>query len=206
MSLTKLLAAPGVTEVCELKGSLGFMAYHGGELEKVTDIVAAEAAERCGASYYGVLQRHDPLVHLPSIEYHPHESEQLTAFFDHVDAVITIHGYGRKHLKRSLLLGGRNREMAAHVAGHLRRALMGYEVIDDLEAIPRKLAGQHADNPVNRPPNAGVQIELPPYVRWHLDAMHWSDYGDGGRAPQVDALIDALAAAATSWQATGSSL
>lgn len=176
------------------------MAYHGGELEKVTDIVASEAATRCGASYYGVLQQADPLVHLPSIEYHPDESEQLTKFFDHVDVVITIHGYGRKHLKRSLLLGGRNRELAAHVAGHLRLALMGYEVIDDLEAIPTKLAGQHPNNPVNRPEHAGVQIELPPYVRWHIDAMHWSDFGDGGRAPQVEALIEALADAATLWQ------
>lgn len=176
------------------------MAYHGGELEKVTDIVASEAADRCGASYYGVLQQADPLVHLPSIDYNPDESEQLAKFLDHVDVVITIHGYGRKHLKRSLLLGGRNRELAAHVAGHLRLALMGYEVIDDLEAIPKKLAGQHAQNPVNRPRNAGVQIELPPYVRWHLDAMHWSDFGDGGRAPQVQVLIEALADAATSWQ------
>ena len=55
----ELLATPGVREVCHLRGSLGFMAYHGGSLEALTDIVAEQAAERSGASYYGVLQPPD---------------------------------------------------------------------------------------------------------------------------------------------------
>ena len=31
------------------------MAYHGGGLEAMTDVIAREAAERSGASYYGVV-------------------------------------------------------------------------------------------------------------------------------------------------------
>jgi len=200
VNLSRLLESPGVIEECALRGSLGFMAFHGGELEKVTDIVAREAAERSGASYYGIVQRQDPLVHLPSTKVSPDESETLATFLDHVETVVTIHGYGRKHLRRSLLLGGRNRTMARHFAGHLRDGLDEYEIIDDLADIPVKLAGQHPDNPVNRPRDHGVQIELPPYVRWNIDAGHWSDFGDGGRAPQVNQLIDALTDAATSWQ------
>ena len=41
-----LLTAPGVEEVAELRGPLGFMAYHGGALEAMTDVIAAAAAER----------------------------------------------------------------------------------------------------------------------------------------------------------------
>ena len=39
-------AFDGVTEECELRGSFGFMAYHGGGLEETTDVVARAAAAR----------------------------------------------------------------------------------------------------------------------------------------------------------------
>lgn len=179
------------------------MAYHGGQLEKVTDIVAGSAAEASGASYYGVLQTDkDRVVHLPSKTVDPADSPELTRFVDHVDAVITIHGYGRKRLWHSLLLGGRNRELATHVAQHLRRRLPDYDIIDDVSALPVRLAGMHPQNPVNLPPNAGVQIELPATVRWNRKGRHWSDHGTAGRAPQVQALIDALAQASRAWQST----
>ena len=38
-----LLASPGVEEVCVLRGSVGFMAYHGGHLEEMTDVIARKA-------------------------------------------------------------------------------------------------------------------------------------------------------------------
>jgi len=64
----ELLAKPNVREVSELRSPLlGFMAYHGGQLEKVTDVIASTAAEAAGCSYYGVLQSdEDNVVHLPS--------------------------------------------------------------------------------------------------------------------------------------------
>ena len=40
----QLLDTHGVREVCELRGKVGFMAYHGGSLEEVTDVIAARAA------------------------------------------------------------------------------------------------------------------------------------------------------------------
>ena len=66
-----------------------------------------------------------------------------------------------------MLLGGRNRPLATHLAGALRDALdpHGYEVVDDLDAIPTELRGVHQRNPVNLPRQAGVQLELPPRVR-----------------------------------------
>ena len=48
----ELLAHPGVEEIVELRSTFGFMAYHGGSLEEVTDVVATAAAEQAGASLY----------------------------------------------------------------------------------------------------------------------------------------------------------
>ncbi len=201
ITFAELLAAPDVTEMSVLRSSrLGFMAYHGGELEKVTDIVAAEAAARSGASYYGVVQAGEP-HHISSTKIDPAASVEMAAFVEHVDAVITIHGYGLKTMWKALLLGGQNRELASFVAGHLRTALPEYSMVDDVDEIPKRLRGQHAKNPVNLPRDRGVQIELPPTIRWHVDAHHWSDFGEGGRAPQTEALIQALAEAAEQWMA-----
>ena len=197
----ELLAQANVSEVCELRSArLGFMAYHGGQLEKVTDVIASNAARKSNCSYYGVLQTdEDSVVHLPSSTVAPAESPMLADFLGHVDAVVTIHGYGRKRLWHALLLGGRNRELAEHVGRHLRRRLPDYDIIDSPRDLPRELAGMHPSNPVNLPPEQGVQIELPATVRWNRKGRHWSDLGSHGRAPQVQALIDGLAEAATDW-------
>ena len=181
----ELLATPGVREVCTLRGRLGFMAYHGGSLEVMTDVIASQAAERSGASYYGVLQPAGHQHHIPSHRVSPLDSAHLRGFLHHVDTVITIHGFGRHGYWTSLLLGGQHRRLAHHVAEHLREGLPDYHVETDLDRIPRELRGLHRDNPVNLPRQRGLQIELPPRGR--------------GQAPHTEALIDALAAASTTW-------
>lgn len=169
------------------------MAYHGGGLEENTDVIASAAAAASGASYYGVVQPASLQRHVPSIRVTRDQSARLDEFLDHVDVVITIHGYGRRNLFTSLLLGGRNRELAAHVAGHLRPALPAYAIIDDLDRIPTELQGVHARNPVNVARQAGVQIELPPRVRG--SSPLWWDW-EHGLVPHTVSLIDALAIAA----------
>jgi phage replication-related protein YjqB (UPF0714/DUF867 family) len=198
--LRELLSSPDVTEVCELRGRIGLMAFHGGNLERTTDVVAREVASRTGSSLYAVLQAAPLRKHLPSTAFRPDHSEALAAFLDHVDVAIAIHGYGRTGLWWHLLLGGRNRAFARHLAQHLESGLpKGYEVVDDLDQIPRELRGQHARNPVNLPSLAGVQIELPPTVRWNHDEAGWSDHAGIGRAVQTDHLIDALSAGVDAW-------
>lgn len=199
-TFAELLASPEVEETCVLRSPrLGFMAYHGGELEKVTDIVASNAAERSGASYYGVTQQVDPLHHIASTRVDPEASPKLTSILEHVDAVITVHGYGRRTMKKSVLLGGRNRELAHHLASHLRPTLDGYEIIDELDKIPEQLRGQHLQNPVNLARKQGVQVELPPTIRWNYADTDWSDFGKAGRATDTETLIQALADAAVAW-------
>lgn len=216
----ELLAHPGVIEEVELRSRVGFLAFHGGSLERMTDVVAREAADRAGASYYGVIQPDDLRWHLPSKLVDPAHSPALAEFVAHVDVAIAIHGYGRPDGWTTILLGGQNRTLASHVASHLVPGLPEYHVVDDLDDVPVELRGLHPDNPVNRPRQAGVQVELPPRVRgigpfWDRDDAEQPSNieelpapGTGsasknrGLRPHTEALIDALASAARTWTET----
>jgi len=198
--LREFLDRQEVTETCALRGRFGIMAYHGGNLERTTDAVASEVAERTDASFYGVVQDAPHRHHIASTHFDPNHSPALARFLEHVEVVITIHGYGRRRLWRHLLLGGQNRPLARHVAEHLRRGLpRRYRVLDDLDSIPKELRGQHPSNPVNRPPSRGVQIELPPTIRWNFSEWGWSDHEGVSRTLDVGRLIDALSEAVASW-------
>ncbi len=175
------------------------MAFHGGHLEKVTDIIASSVAQQTGSSYYEVLHAEDVPTHMPSKLVDPAESPKLAEFLDHVDVAIAFHGYGRDHLRRVVLLGGSHRTLAAHLAASIEDALPKYEGRYDLDEIPPELRGVHVDNPVNRPRGGGVQIELPPSLRWHWDDKNWSDFGGARRAPQVDMFIGAMVEAIHAW-------
>ena len=173
------------------------MAYHGGALEAMTDVIARRAAERADASCYSVIQPPGMRDHLPSIKVAPSESDHLAAFVEHVDVVITVHGYGRRGLFGSLLLGGANRPFAEHVGDALRRNLPAYDIRTEIDTIPKQLRGLHPANPVNLPRDRGVQIELPPRVRG--SSPLWWDWEGPGLTPHTESLIDGLAEAATSW-------
>jgi len=163
--LQELLAHPGVEEELSLRSSFGVMAFHGGHLEEYTDHIAVETAARCGASLYVVRQPQSLRWHIPSTRFRPEQSPRLRAFCSHVRTVITLHGFRRHHMPRSILLGGHNRTLAAVVSEHLQRTLPEYVVEDALGAIPDGLRGLHEANPVNLPIDGGVQIELPPAIR-----------------------------------------
>lgn len=200
----ELLARPGVREVLDLRSRLGFMAFHGGNLERFTDQIASEAAARSGSSFYGVLQPKGMRQHIPSTNVDPDESERLATFIDHCDVVIAIHGYGLRGRWTDLLFGGGNRTLAGHVALHVRASLPSYRVVDDLDAIPRGLRGQHARNPCNLTRGGGLQIELPPRVRGLTPmALHWPGHDPRQRRfPHVTHLVDGLVAAADAWPAS----
>jgi phage replication-related protein YjqB (UPF0714/DUF867 family) len=195
--LDKLLRQPGVTETVELRSTFGFLAIHGGSLERKTDEIACAAAAQSDASYYGIVQPEGFRWHVPSTAFARELSAGLDRFLGHVSVAVAVHGYGRQQHWTTVLLGGRNRLLAAHVGRHLRRALPRYTIVDDLEAIPVELRGQHVDNPVNGPRFGGVQIELPPRVRGI--GPYWSDHPPGAPIPHTEALVSALAAAALEW-------
>lgn len=197
MQFSEILAMEGVREECVLRGNFGFMAFHGGQLEEVTDTIARTAAEEAGASYYGVLLPDNLEWHIPSHRVTADQSPALESFLGHVETVVTVHGYGRAGFFTTLLLGGANRRLAEHLGSHLRAHLPAYEIVDDIDEIPKDLRGLHQDNPVNVPVHAGVQLELPPRVRGS-SPMFW-DWEGPGPAPHTQRLITALVDCARTW-------
>ena len=163
--LEELLSCRGVVEDVELRSRFGFMAFHGGSLETQTDAIAAEAAQKSEASFYAIRQPPNLRWHIPSSLFRAEESTKLQAFFERVDVVVTVHGFRRKAFPRHVMLGGRNRTLAAHLAQTLRAKLPGAVVVDDLATIPPSIRGVHPENPVNVPRLGGVQLELSPLLR-----------------------------------------
>ncbi|KUH86112.1 MULTISPECIES: poly-gamma-glutamate hydrolase family protein [unclassified Mycobacterium] len=194
-SFSELLAQPGVTEDCTLRSRFGFLAIHGGGLEQMTDVIAERAADAAGASVYVVRHPDHYPHHLPSALYRAQESARLAEFLDHVDVAVSLHGYGRIGRSTQLLAGGRNRELAEHLARHV--GVPGYQVITDLNAIPRELRGLHPDNPVNRVRRGGAQLELTPRVRGISPRSQLPS--DDGLTPATSALIQGLVATSHSW-------
>ena len=195
-SLSDLLADPAVLEESTLRSRFGFMAIHGGGLEQMTDIIAERAADAAGASTYVLRHPENYPHHLPSALYRAEESDRLAEFLEHVEVVVSLHGYGRLGRSTQLLAGGGNRVLAEHVAGHFD--VPGYHVVTDLDAMPRELRGLHPDNPVNRVRGGGTQLELSPRLRGISPRSTPAD--DNGLSPATSALIQGLVAAAHSWQ------
>jgi phage replication-related protein YjqB (UPF0714/DUF867 family) len=197
-SLSELLAHPGVLEHSTLRSRFGFLAIHGGGLEQMTDVIAERAADGADASVY--LLRHPDRYphHLPSALYRAEQSERLAEFLDHVEVVVSLHGYGRIGRSTQILAGGRNRLLAEHLAH--RVDVPGYQIITDLDEIPRELRGMHPDNPVNRVRGGGTQLELTPRVRGISPRSGLP--GDDGLSPATSKLVQGLIASARSWQLT----
>ena len=190
----ELLRQPGVREMVRLRSRFGFMAFHGG-LEGGTETIAEAAAERAGASVYTVVQPAELVWHIPSALVSPEHSDALARFLDHVEVVVAVHGYGRRGRPADLLLGGGNRVLAALLGRHLRAELADFTVVDDFEEIPVELRGLHPDNPVNRPRQGGVQLELPPRARGSSP----SPAERGQPCLPVPGVVRGLVAAALEW-------
>ncbi|HEX2214894.1 MAG TPA: poly-gamma-glutamate hydrolase family protein [Mycobacterium sp.] len=195
-SLFELLDDPAVREDSVLRSRFGFLAIHGGGLELMTDVIAERAADASDASLYVVRHPDRYPHHLSSAKYDPAQSSSLAEFIDHVDVVVSLHGYGRLGRSTQILAGGRNRVLADHVAQHI--TVPGYRIVTDLESIPTELRGLHPDNPVNRTRHGGVQLELSARVRGTSPRSALP--GDDGLTPATSALIQGLARAARLWE------
>jgi phage replication-related protein YjqB (UPF0714/DUF867 family) len=189
-AFSELLAHPEVREQLVLGSPVGFLALHGG-LEPGTAEIAAEAAARAGASCYAVVQPDHLKRHVPSTEIAPSHSETLARFVAHVSVIVSLHGYWGHGPEPVVYVGGAARRRAGALASLLRDALPGYAIVDDLDAIPRRLRGTSARNPVNALPGGGVQLELPHPVR----AV--GPYGHGEHAERYHGERELLVAALT---------
>ncbi len=150
------------------------MALHGG-LERRTGTIARRLAAQTGASLYVVSQNERLRWHVPSIHYDPAHSDRLAGFIEHVEVAVSLHGFGRRHLKRTVLVGGASDPLAEEMAAFVR-ASTALDVVTG-SAIPPGLRGTHPANPVNLPSGGGVQLEL----------SHVSRH-----SPHVEPLIEAV--------------
>ena len=194
-TLSELLSDPLVTESSVLRSRFGFMAIHGGGLEQMTDVIAERAAAAVGASVYVVRHPADYPHHLSSARFSVAESDRLAEFVEHVDVAVSLHGYGRIGRSTQVLAGGSNRSLATHLARHVD--VPGYQVVTDLDAMPRELRGLHPDNPVNLVREGGAQLELSPRIRGLSPRS--PIVGDDGLSLVTSALVRGLSAAALAW-------
>ena len=198
MTFPELLTSDGVREHVHLGSRVGFLALHGG-LERGTFEIAQEASRRSGASLYAVVQPSDLRWHVPSLAYDPAYSNALASFLDHVEVVVSLHGYGGLRTSddrwTTVLVGGGDRDLAARLAARLRAVLPEYTFVDDLDVMPDNLRGVHPGNPVNRVNGGGVQLELPPRLRGY--GAYWDEHPpadevDGALRPHTERFVAAL--------------
>lgn len=159
----ELIASDGVVEECILRDSVGVLALHGG-LEDKTAETARRIADEASASLYAVIQPDNLAWHVPSTQFDPIASQELTRFLDLVDLAVSVHGFGRKGFEGTVLVGGSNASVGARIAAEIERQV-DVVAISDIEQIPEGLRGLHPRNPVNLPEFGGVQLELSPQVR-----------------------------------------
>jgi phage replication-related protein YjqB (UPF0714/DUF867 family) len=201
-----------VEEVCELRTAVGFMALHGGSQDRGTDEIASRAAEQSGASYYAIVQPRDLRVHLTSRRHDPSQSQQMSAFLQHVEIAISVHGFGRDTFEVGVdaegglviepygpaLRGRQTGPLRGIIVGGLNGALvdaacqlLGDRFSDYHAGSERVRLGFHPDNPVNLPSAHGVQIELPPALRGIGDlGEHLVPSQDGIVTEVVAALVE----------------
>ena len=120
VAFAELLAHPDVVESSSSSPrASGFLALHGG-LEPGTAEIAVDAARRTGASWYVIRQPDELKRHVPSHEHDPADAPLLAAFLDHVDVVISVHGYWGHADARAAGRGPRPRASRPQLGGRLR--------------------------------------------------------------------------------------
>ena len=178
------------------------MALHGGSLERGTAEIAREAADRSGASYYGVTQPERAAM-APSVgglrsgavrRRSPRSSTMSTSPWPSTATV------GPTCSPPSCWADTTGRS-APGSPRRWRPPCRTTPSRHDLDRIPRELRGQNPANPVNLPRLAGAQIELPPRIRGL--GPFWD--GHAGPCPHTEDLIEGLATVARDVRAGGMS-
>jgi phage replication-related protein YjqB (UPF0714/DUF867 family) len=201
------------------------MALHGGSQDRGTDQIARRAADRCGASYYAIVQPQRLRVHLTSRLHNPEHSVLFSRFLAHVRVAISVHGFGRdsfavwvdptrglviepygparlnqqQNALTGIIVGGLNEGLVRQARTLLTAHLPGFTAADE-----RIRLGFHPENPVNLPPEKGVQIELPPGLRG-IGAYGEHLTPDPASVPEglISALVELAQAAAPTRGAAG---
>ncbi len=175
MKFAELVKHQDVVEYSILKGSIGVMAIHGGNIERGTEQIAQYIAVQSGASLYVIsprTQKRDWDFHISSNKITPQESEKLLQFLNHVFTVVSFHGHV---IKRNVIcVGGLNYNLRRSLVENLRE---DFDVVDAVEegGICRNLSAQNPKNVVNFPQEKGVQVEIPLSMRKVLESKEYDE-------------------------------
>ncbi len=142
----RLLQCFDVEEHVVLRSPVGFLALHGG-IEPGTEGIAVAASVASGASAYVVTQPRSLGWHVSSHRIVTADVPRLAAFLDHVDVVVSVHGYFRPEQPDALFVGGGRRDLAGELAARLRAVVGEMPVIDDAPGDPEVDAGDRPAQP-----------------------------------------------------------
>jgi phage replication-related protein YjqB (UPF0714/DUF867 family) len=178
----------------EAGAEVGVLALHAG-IEGGTGEIGRAVARRTGATLLSFWQPSaDRRYHVTSSLFDPAACVELRSFLERVRFVVSLHGHHRLSHDRHIFVGGRARRAAARLAGALRTGLDGLSVTASLRNMPPGLRGLHPSNPVNRPVDGGVQLELPPCARgYQVSEQNRDEHSLPASAPDF-ILQDQLAA------------
>jgi phage replication-related protein YjqB (UPF0714/DUF867 family) len=146
-------------------GRVGVLALHGGLEGGTAELADALAGDTGCAALTFRQDDGDWSLHLPSTAYDPGLCPPLARFLSAVEVVVSVHGYQDRTREERVLLGGRNRRLAAVTGARIAEYAPDYRTVVRLREIPPHLRGVEPANPVNRAPGSGVQLELPPRAR-----------------------------------------
>ena len=196
MRFRDIVARPDVEETVVLRGPIGLLAPHGRSIEDGTERIATEVAERTGSSLYCVTYPgtwdEARLLHVSCTRIQPDETDALASFTRHCTMAVAVHGFTRADMRHTALVGGANEDAASRLVSSLRRRLPEPADVREGDDVPLELRGRSPRNLVNRFPEPGCQVELPPRLRTpYPSRVLW-----GGWKPNpniyADAVIDAL--------------
>lgn len=173
VSFVDMLARTDVRLV--LGSRVGVLALHGGLEGGTAELAAALAAETGCTALVFRQDGGDWSLHLPSRAYEPGLCPPLARFLAAVEIVVSIHGYQDRAGQERILLGGRNRRLAALAGSAINASAPDYPTVARLRQIPPHLRGIEPANPVNRSAGSGVQLELPPRARGVLEGLSSGD-------------------------------
>ena len=165
----------GVKEYSKIKGRVGILVPHGGNLDIGSEQIGNHIEQNTPATMYVMSSRGNPKEHrVASTQYTHTHSKDLNEVVNHVKCNISIHGHSKPGHEKTVYVGGENAGMRKKIADRLKQYLPNEYVIEyNVSKMPRNVRGT-GRNIVNRSEEGGVQIELPRELRQGVGKSHSS--------------------------------
>jgi phage replication-related protein YjqB (UPF0714/DUF867 family) len=156
----------------ERRSPLTILAIHGGEIDKGTELLAAQLAGKQFNLY--IFEGNRPQLHLTSTHF---DEPRALSLAKRSRYCLSIHGL-RESQKEALCLGGGNPWLKEQLMKALKKSAFSFDILDDCPGVN----GNHPLNIVNRCQEKGVQLEFTRPLRERL-------LGDKGLLDQFNEVV-----------------